>query len=299
MGAERFAQAIAPLLGSWGTGATLPFLAPTIAGDDRVLTWWAAYERLAASPGIAQAMFRLGLDVDVRAILPAIDVPTLVLHRRDDVFAGRGHAEYLAAHIPGATHLELSGRDHPFFIGDADAVVDAIEEFVTGARARTAARPGPRDRAVRRHRRLDRAGGALGNQRWADLLQSFYTLVRRQLDRFEGREVDTAGDGLFASFVGPARAVGCATAIRDGVRALGVQVRAGLHAGEFPLINGKIGGLAVHVAARVAAAADPGEVLVSRTIRDLTGGSDITFAERGEHHLKGVPEPWMLYRAEL
>jgi len=219
----------------------------------------------------------------------------IVKQNADDVFAAVEHGRYLAAHIRDAALIEVSGEDHPFFIGDADPIIDAIEEHVTGARPRLSY-----DRILATALFVDIVGStdraaAIGDRAWTDLLEAYYRLVRTHLDRYGGRELDTAGDGLFAAFDGPGRAVACACAIRDAVRTLGIQVRAGLHAGECQLVGDKIAGLAVHLAARVAALADPDEVLVSRTIRDLTAGSNISFADRGTHVLKGVPELWQLY----
>ena len=284
---------------AWGTGRLLEAISPSMVGDERLRTWWAGYERLAASPGVAEALLRLAFDVDVREVLPLISSPTLILHRRDDVFSSIGHARYLADHIPGAELVELPGNDHPFFLGDADAVVDAIEEFVTGSA------PKPhRDRVLATALFVDIVGSTdraveLGDRGWRDLLESHHALIRRQLDRFGGQEIDTAGDGLFAAFDGPARAVGCACAIRDATRALGIEVRSGVHTGECEMIDGKLGGLAVHVAARVAACAQPSEVLVSRTINDLVAGSGIRLSDRGTHTLKGIPDAWQLYSAEV
>jgi pimeloyl-ACP methyl ester carboxylesterase/class 3 adenylate cyclase len=286
------------VLTAWGQGRLLPLVAPSVTDDERLVSWWAGYERLAASPGVAAAFLRIALDVDVRTVLPAITVPTLVVHRRDDVFSPVAHGRYLAAHIAGATYVELEGRDHPFFIGDDDSVIDAIEEHITGTR------PAPRqDRVLATALFVDIVGStdrvaAIGDRAWANLLEAHHTLVRRQLERFAGREIDTAGDGVFAAFDGPARAVACGCAIRDASRGLGLEVRAGLHTGECELIGGKIGGLTVHIAARVAAQAEPNEVLVSRTIKDLSAGSGIRFEDRGTHVLKGVNEAWQLYRVE-
>jgi pimeloyl-ACP methyl ester carboxylesterase/class 3 adenylate cyclase len=283
---------------AWGTGGLLEGISPSMVGDERLRTWWAGYERLAASPGVAEALLRLAFDVDIREVLPLISSPTLILHRRDDVFSSIGHARYLADHIPGAELVELPGNDHPFFLGDADAVVDAIEEFVTGSA------PTPhRDRVLATALFVDIVASTdraveLGDRGWRDLLESHHALIRRQLDRFGGQEIDTAGDGLFAAFDGPARAVSCACAIRDATRALGIEVRSGVHTGECEMIDGKLGGLAVHVAARVAACAQPSEVLVSRTINDLVAGSGIRLSDRGTHTLKGIPDAWQLYSAE-
>jgi class 3 adenylate cyclase len=248
---------------------------------------------------VAAALFRLAFEVDVRPVVPLISSPTLIVHRSEDVFSPVGHARYLAEHVAGAKLVELAGNDHPFFLGDADAVLDEIEEFVTGSA------PTPRrDRVLATAMFVDIVGSTdraaeLGDRRWGDLLESHHALVRRQLDRFGGQEIDTAGDGLFAAFDGPARAVRCACAIRDATRALGIEVRSGLHTGECEVIDGKLGGLAVHIAARVAACAEPSEVLVSRTINDLVAGSGIRLTDRGINTLKGIPDSWQLYSAEV
>jgi class 3 adenylate cyclase len=275
---------------SWGQGNLAPLIAPSAADDQRFRAWLAGYERLSASPGTAAALLRMAIDMDVRHVLSAVRVPTLVLHRKDDVFSDVAHGRYLAAHIEGARYVELAGKNHVFFVGDADSVIDEIEEFVTGTR------PAPQhDRVLATILFVDIVGSteiaaARGDRGWRDLLESHLALARRQLARFDGSEIDVAGDGLFASFDGPARAVACGTAIRDGARAFGIEVRVGLHTGECELIAGKIGGLAVHVAARVAAMAEPSEVLVSRTLKDLVAGSGIRFRDRRVHKLKGVPD---------
>ena len=290
---------LADVLGSWGQGRTAAMLSPSTAGDERFRSWLASFERLAASPSTASALMRIGLDVDIREVLPAITAPTLILHRTDDPFSPIAHARYLARHIPDARLVELAGRDHPFFVGDAAAVVDEIETFVTGVRP-----PAEADRVLATVLFVDivestERAAALGDRRWRDLLEAYYGVVRRQLDRFDGSEIDTAGDGVFASFQGPARGVACGCAVRDAARSIGVEVRAGLHVGESEVIGGKIGGITVHVAARVAALAEPGEVLVSRTIKDLVAGSGIRFEDRGVHDLKGLAEQWRLFRAEV
>jgi class 3 adenylate cyclase len=296
---DAYEELAATIVGAWGTGRLMESLAPSIVGDDRLREWSAGYERLAASPGVAAAMFRLALEVDVRPVVPLIGSSTLIVHRSEDVFSPVEHGRYLAEHIAGAKLMELAGKDHPFFLGDADAVLDVIEEFLTG----TAPMP-RRDRVLATAMFVDIVGSTdraveLGDLGWRDLLESHHALVRRQLDRFGGQEIDTAGDGLFAAFDGPARAVSCACAIRDATRALGIEVRSGLHTGECEVIDGKLGGLAVHTAARVAACAEPSEVLVSRTINDLVAGSGIRLADRGVHTLKGIPDPWQLYSAEV
>jgi class 3 adenylate cyclase len=240
----------------------------------------------------------MSLQTDVRAILPSIHVPTLVMHRTGDMLADVGGARYIAETIPNARFLEFPGDDH-VFMADDDGAFAALEQFVTGEPAR----PGS-DRVLATALFVDIVESTdraveLGDRSWRDLLESHYTLVRRELDRFEGQEIDTAGDGLFAAFDGPGRAVGCACAIRDTTRTLGIDVWAGLHTGECEIINGKLGGLAVHIAARVAAHADPGEVLVSRTINDLVAGSGIAMTDRGVRTLKGIPDSWQLYAAEV
>jgi pimeloyl-ACP methyl ester carboxylesterase/class 3 adenylate cyclase len=284
---------------AWGQGGLAAHVAPSLADDERFRNWLAAWERLAATRGTAAALMRIALSVDIRHVLPSVRVPTLVVHRTDDHFSPVAHGRYLAEHIPGAELVELPGVDHPFFVGDSDAVIDEIEAFVTGNR------PLPKvDRVLATVLFVDIVGStqqavALGDSAWRDRLEAYLAMARRQLDRFAGQEIDTAGDGLFASFDGPARAVTCATTIREAAGRMGIEVRAGLHAGECELIAGKIGGVTVHVAARVAALSEPGEVLVSRTIKDLVAGSGIRFEERCSHALKGLPDPWSLYRAEV
>jgi class 3 adenylate cyclase len=279
----------------WGSGATLDVLGPTAVGDARLRGWLGRLQRLAASPGTAAAMIRWILELDVRDVLPAIRVPTLVLSRSDDEFVRRGHGKYLADQIPGARLLELPGRDYLYFVGDSDALLDEIQEFLTGVRE-----PPEPDRVLATVMFTDVVGStekaaALGDRPWRDLVESHHAAVREQLGRFRGQEVDTAGDGFFATFDGPARAIRCGLAIHDAVRRLGLQVRIGLHTGECELIAGKVGGLAVNVGARVAGRADAGEVLVSRTVVDLVAGSGIEFADRGTHSLKGVPGEWQLH----
>jgi pimeloyl-ACP methyl ester carboxylesterase len=279
----------------WGTGRFLPQMAPTMAGDERFRTWWARMERLAAGPGNALAYVRRQMGTDVRAALPAIRVPTLVLQRQDDSFRDAGNGRYLASRIPGARLVELAGVDHLPYVGDADEVLGAIEEFVTGARGEP-----PGDRVLATLLFTDivdstKVAAELGDAKWREVLERHHAAIRRELDRFRGREIDTAGDGFFAMFDGPARAVRCAMAARDAVRELGVEVRAGLHTGEVELSGSKASGLAVHIGARIGALAGAGEVLVSGTVKDLVVGSGIEFEPRGEHELKGVPGSWPLF----
>ena len=240
-------------------------------------------------------MYQLLTSTDLRPVVPTIRVPTLVVHRRDDRFLPVGNGRYLAEHIEGARFVPPQGADCSLRLGDNAAALDEIQQFLTGVR------PAPEpDRALATVLFTDVVGSTdlavrLGDRRWHALLEQHHRAVREQLSRFGGREIDTAGDGFFATFDGPTRAIRCATAIRDALRGLGLSVRAGLHTGEVELMGDKVGGIAVHTGARVSAQAGPGEVLVSRTVVDLVAGSGITFEDRGEHPLKGVPGFWRLF----
>ena len=280
---------------TWGEAGGVDMRAPSAAGNDSYQQWWATYQRLAASPGAAVAVMQMNKEIDVRPILSAIRVPALVVHRTGERVIRVEQSRYLAEHIPGARLVELGGADHAPWVGDSDAIVDEVEEFLTGSRHAVET-----DRVLATVLFTDIVGSteraaALGDRKWRDLLDGYYALVRRELARFRGREVDTAGDGFFASFDGPARGIRCAEAISAGVRPLGIEVRAGLHTGECEVIGEKVGGIAVHIGARVAGLAKPGEVLVSNTVKDLVAGSGLAFEERGAHTLKGVPGEWRLY----
>ncbi len=279
----------------WAGDADVSHYAPS--ADAALRTQIAAFFRRSASPGAALALLRMNTQIDVRHVLPAVRVPTLVLHRTGDLDANVGEGRWIAARIPGARFVELPGADHLPWIGDSDAVVGEVEEFLTGVRHEPEL-----DRVLATVLFTDIVGSteqaaALGDRRWRDLLEAHHAAVRRELTRFRGKELDTAGDGFLAVFDGPARAVRCACASIDAVRDLGIQVRAGLHTGECELIDGKLGGLAVHVGARVAAAAGPGEVWVSSTVKDLVAGSGLRFEDRGLHALKGLPGEWRLFMA--
>ncbi len=279
---------------SWGQGATVDGFAPSLAGDERFRETWARMERFAVSPAGFRALMRITAGTDARSILPVIRVPTLIVHRSGDRIVRVGHARQAAERIAGAKYVELPGDDHFPWTGD-DAVVAEIEEFLTGARRTMEA-----DRVLATVLFSDIVASTehaakLGDSRWREVLEGYQVLVRRELVRFRGREVDTAGDGMLTSFDGPARAIRCACAIRAGVSPLGIEVRAGLHTGECTTIGDKVGGIAVHIGARVAAAARAGEVLVSSTVKDLVAGSGIAFEPRGVHTLKGVPGEWPLY----
>jgi pimeloyl-ACP methyl ester carboxylesterase len=282
----------------WGRGSYVDLLAPSLAEDERFRRWWARLERLGASPGAAMALRRMNGQIDIRDTLSVIRVPTLVLHRSGDLDTSIEEGRYLAAHIPGARFVELPGADHLPWAGNQDAILDEVQEFLTGVRP--VAEP---DRVLATVLFTDIVGSTehaaeLGDRRWRDVLVSHHGIVRRELDRFRGREVKTVGDGFLATFDGPARGVRCACAIRDGVRSIGVSIRAGLHTGECEFVENDVGGIAVHIGARVAAKAQSEEVLVSSTVKDLVVGSGIEFEDRGIHRLRGVPGEWRLYAVQ-
>ena len=276
----------------WGWEADMQRMSPS--ADEAMARWWAARARAAASPGAARDLILMNSQIDVRALLPAIRVPTLVLHRSGDRDSRPEEGRYIAERIPGARFVELSGDDH-FPCIDPDQILDEVEEFLTGVRRAPAA-----DRVLATVLFTDIVGSTeraaqLGDHAWLELRDAHHAAVRRELDRYRGREVETAGDGFLATFDGPARAIRCATAISESVRELGLEVRAGLHTGECELVEGKVGGIAVHLGARVAARAGPSEVLVSSTVKDLVAGSGIVFEDRGAATLKGVPGEWRLH----
>ena len=294
--AERDAR-IAEIVDAWGTGARIDVIAPSAAGDERLRRWFAQLERLASSPGTLRGLFQVAGGTDVRDVLPAIVAPTLVLHRRDDTTIDVRHSHYLAEHIPNARYVELEGRDNLLVVGDVERVIAELEEFLTGTRT-----PPEPDRVLATVMFTDIVGSTeaaarLGDRAWRELLARHDELSRAQLARYRGRAVKSLGDGMLATFDGPARAIRCAIALRDEVRALGIELRAGLHTGECEAIGDDLGGLAVHIGARVGALAAPREVLVSGTVKDLVVGSGIDFADRGEHALKGVPGTWRLWAA--
>jgi class 3 adenylate cyclase len=282
----------------WGEGRSLDVVAPSAAGDERMRQWSGRLERLAGSPGAMMTLLRMNLDVDVRHVLSAIRVPSLVLHRTDDLLVEVGCGRYLGRCIPGAKYVELPGMDHLPFVGDVDEVVGEIEEFLTGARE-----PPALDRVLATVLFTDIVGSTeraaeMGDRRWLALLDEHHAVVRRELIRFRGNEVKTTGDGFLATFDGPARAVRCARSIVERIRQLGLEVRTGLHTGECEMAGDDVRGMAVHTAARVAAAASPGEVLVSSTVKDLVAGAGIAFIERGTRALKGVPGEWRLFAVD-
>lgn len=280
---------------SWGKGLGATIVVPSRGQDEEFVRWFGRYERMSISPSEGRVLWQANRDIDVRHILPSVQVPTLVLHQRDDVFLPVALSKDLAERIPGARYVELTGRDHLFWYGDPDEVVGEILEFVTGSR------PAPDiDRVLATVMFVDIVGSTerasdLGDRRWHELLERYYALTGSEIERFRGRQVKTLGDGVLATFDGPARAVRCAQSLAARTRELGVEVRSGIHTGEIELIGNDVGGIAVHIGSRVAGEATAGEVMVSSTVKDLVAGSGITFTDRGTHALKGVPDDWRLW----
>jgi class 3 adenylate cyclase len=283
----------------WGRGILLKRLAPDEANDPAIVQAFAAYERQSASPGTGKAMLQALYEADVRLVLPAIQVPTLVIAHAQSARIPIEHSRYLAEHIAGATYVELPGNANLPWAGDQARLVAEVQEFLTGDRPREEP-----DRVLATVLFTDIVGSTkraaeLGDHRWRSLLAAHDRAARTELERHRGREIDTTGDGFLAVFDGPARAIRCAAAIRDAVAVLGLEIRSGLHTGEVELADGKVKGIAVHIGARVSALAGANEILVSTTVKDLVIGSGIAFEDRGIHELKGVPGEWRLYRAVL
>jgi pimeloyl-ACP methyl ester carboxylesterase len=283
---EARAQEIEDLERNWATGMDVDQLCPSEneAFKERLVT----YLRRSASPGAAVALLRMNTQIDVRDVLPSIQAPTLILHRTGDRDTKVEESRWIAAQIPRAKHVELPGDGHVVWAGDVDGVIDEVEEFLTGVRPARGT-----ERVLATVLFTDLVGSteraaALGDRGWRELLERHHATIRREVDRFRGHEVDTAGDGFLVTFDGPARAVRAALAIREKVSQLGLEVRAGVHTGECEVMQGTLAGIAVHTGARVAAAAGAGEVLVSSTVLDLVAGSGIRFEDRGEHELKGI-----------
>jgi pimeloyl-ACP methyl ester carboxylesterase len=282
----------------WGGPLGVRLWAPGCDGDPEFERWWGRLLRQGTSPSGAIALIDLYREIDVQAALPSIGAPTLVLHRKEDKIVPAQQAAYLAEQIPAARHVELEGADHLPMTGDQDALLDEVEEFLTGSR-----RAREPERALATILFTDIVGSTeraaeLGDRAWRDLLERHDAVVRRQLAIHRGREVKTLGDGFLAVFDGPARAIRCAEAIRDELAAIGVQVRSGIHTGEVELIGEDVGGMAVNIGARIGALAGSGEVLVSSTVRELVVGSGLEFADREQHALKGAPGEWHLFAAE-
>ena len=277
----------------WGEGAMIEISAPSVAGDPAVRKWFGQLERASVSPGMLGSLFQMYLEIDVRDVVPSVHVPALVIHRTHDRLVNVRNGRWLAEHLPNARLAELPGDDHALWLENAGAILGEIEEFLTGTRR--AVEP---DRVLATVLFTDivdstKTASELGDQRWRELLEAHAEATRGALKGFGGREVKSTGDGFLATFDGPARGIRCAQAIAEACRPLGIRSRAGLHTGECEVIGGDdIGGIAVHIAARVSALAGADEVLVSRTVRDLVAGSGIEFVDRGRHQLKGIPDEW-------
>ena len=283
---------------NWGVEGDIQRIAPSAAGDPEFAKRLAAYFRQSASPGDAAALLRMNTEIDIREVLPTIRVPTLVIHRTDDLDAKVEEGRWIASRIPGAKFVELPGQDHLPWVGDQDSVLDEVEQFLTGRLA-----PVEPDRVLATILVTYIVGSTeraaeLGDRAWKELLERHHSIVRERLRAFRGEEVDTAGDGFLATFDGPGRAIRAAVAIRDGLLDSGIQVRCGLHTGECERVGGKVAGIAVHTAARVAETAGPSEVRVSGTVRALVAGAGIEFSDRGMVSLKGVPEEQQLFAVE-
>jgi pimeloyl-ACP methyl ester carboxylesterase len=291
---ERFLDRVEQ---SWGTGFSAELFAPSAEGDEAVRAW-ARLERNAVSPRGARELFAMLADTDVRHVLPTVSVPTLVLHCSGDRATRVGGGRYLAEHVPGARYVEFESDDHvPWHARNSDAFLGEIEEFLTGTRG--VSEPDRVLKTVMFSDVVDSTKRAveLGDRAWGEQLVQFHDTVRTNLATWRGEEIDTAGDGFFAAFDGPARAVRCACAVRDALARRGIPVRVGLHTGECELMGGKLGGVAVHTGARVATRARPEEVLVSSTVKDLVAGAGLSFEDRGRHSLKGLPGEWQLFSA--
>ena len=283
---------------NWGTGDSLHLFAPSVASDETFKLSWARFERLGASPSAVVSLMRMNSEIDVRPILPSIRVPTFIIHRQGDVRVNVEAGRFMARQIPNAKYLELPGSDHALWTGETERILDAVEEFLTGSRSAIEA-----DRVLATVLFTDivnstKRAETIGDRAWHDVLDRHNALVRREISRHRGHEVRTMGDGFLATFDGPARSIRCALAINEGVEALGLQVRAGLHTGEVEMADDDLSGIAVHIASRVATLAKPGQVLVSNTVRDLVAGSNIRFHDEGSHALKGLTESVRLFAAE-
>jgi class 3 adenylate cyclase/alpha-beta hydrolase superfamily lysophospholipase len=297
--AMRPEQREAILARPWGDGSRITGLAPSAAANPRLRRWFARLERGAASPATAAQLVMMNAQVDVRAVLPQVQAPTLVLHRARDTFVDIRHSRYLAEHIPGARFVELPGSEVISFGEDNGSLIEEVEELLTGTR--TAKEP---QRVLATVMFGDIVGSTeraaeLGDRRWRELLGSFSEAYGQELRRFRGRTVKALGDGVLATFDGPARAIMCAEAVRGVAKSeFGLELRAAMHAGEVEVIGDDIGGIAVHIAARILGCAGPGELVVSGTVKDLVVGSGIEFEDRGEHDLRGVPGPWHLWKVQ-
>jgi class 3 adenylate cyclase len=290
-----FEQTVVTLPQRWGKGLSASKFFPDAADPDFERRWWAKLQVQSASPRVAVAFQRMAFDIDVRHVVPTITTPTLIIHRVGDKICHVENARFLASKIEGSRYVELPGEDHVPSAGGGGEIVDEIQEFLTGVRE-----PEQPDRVLATVLFTDIVGSTerardLGDRGWRDLLDRHHAAVRHELTRFRGREIDTAGDGFFAVFDGPARGIRCARSIVAALREVGIEIRAGLHTGEVELAAGAVRGIAVHTGARVASLARPGEVLVSGTVKDLIAGSGIELLDRGVHQLKGIPGEWRVY----
>jgi class 3 adenylate cyclase len=286
------------ILPNWGDGSLIEVTAPSQADNQESRAFYGRLERSTASPGMLTELFQMFLDLDVRDVVPSVRAPALILHHSRDRLVNVRHGRWLAEHMPNARMVEFEGDDHSFWYESTEEWLGEVQEFLTGARAVPDA-----DRVLATVLFTDivdstRAAADLGDQRWREVLERHQRAVREALGRFNGREVKSTGDGFLATFDGPARAIHCATAILRSSEVSGIHVRAGLHTGECEVMGDDIGGIAVHIAARVSAQAEPRELLVSRTVKDLVAGSGIQFTDRGAHTLKGVPDTWQLYAVD-
>ena len=283
----------------WGGPYGIDFWAPSAAHDEQFRQWWAKYLRLGASPSAVTNIFRMNTAIDVREILPAIRKPTLVMHRTGDQAIEIEQGRFLAQHIPGAKLRELDGNDHLWWVGDSDAISNEIQEFLTGERQAVES-----DRVLATLLFTDIVDSTkrvteLGDSRWRDLLARHDSVMNAEIKRFRGRTIKTTGDGFLATFDGPARAIQCALSARTEMQRMGIEVRAALHTGEIELIGDDVGGIAVHMAARILAEAGAGEVWTSGTVKDLVIGSSLKFSDRGTHNLKGLSGDWPLHAVEV
>ncbi len=282
------------VVAGWGKGLAADYFFPNRQGDEALRRWFGRLQVQSATPKDAVAFMRMAFEIDVRHVAPSIKVPTLIIHRTDDPICHVENARWLAGQIDGARYLELAGNDHVPWL-DREEILAETQEFLTGVRE-----PAEPDRVLATVLFTDIVGSTaraqeLGDRAWRDLLERHHSLVRADLARYRGREIDTAGDGFFATFDGPARGIRCARSIVEAVRGIGLEIRAGLHTGEVELAAGSVRGIAVHTGARVAALARPGEVLLSGTVKDLIAGSGIELTDRGSHELKGIPGQWRLF----
>ena len=290
---EKFIESLAS---TWPSDSLLDIRAPSAVGDERFTRWWTRFLRLSASPGAAVAMTRANCEIDIRHVLPTIQVPTLVVHAKGDRTCEIGHGRYLAEKISGAKLVEIDSDDHlPWLVGGED-ILQSIQEFLTGGRPKSVG-----ERVLSTIMFTDIVGSTQiaakrGDRDWSDLREAHNSLVRQELAAFNGKEINTTGDGFVMAFDGPARAVRCAEALREAVTGIGIDIRAGVHTGECELVGGEFSGLALHIAARIANLAPPREIIVSRTVKDLVAGSGLDFEDFGLHVLKGVPDDWQLYR---